>query len=196
MNDWLHINNYTSYEVIFPQISLSFATNLFRFASEGSDSLFLWTALNLAYKFYNSPRILGRSLCTVFALVIAPFFIQSTSVFMLPILSGQQRDLQLYVKSEPHRGLKFYHQKYNPLTPWWNERGSNPRLSGRERAPYPLSLPVRKNSESDPSEAKRNRLVANRNYIFWKYYFVSSLLANMKSFIRLFARINRKYGPF
>ena len=87
----------------------------------------------------NSSRILGRCLCTVFALVIAPFFIQSTSVFTSPILSGRQRDLQLYVESEPHRGLKFYHQKYNPLTPWWNERGSNPRLSGGERAPYPLS---------------------------------------------------------
>ena len=28
----------------------------------------------------------------------------------------------------------------------------------------------------------------------WKYYFVASLLVHMKSFIRLFARINRKYG--
>ena len=44
-----------------------------------------------------------------------------------------------YVKSKPHRGLKFCHQKYNPLTPWWNERGSNPHLSGREWAPNPLS---------------------------------------------------------
>ena len=53
---------------------------------------------------------------------------------------------------------------------------------------------VRKNSESDPSEAKRNRLVAKRNDV-WKYYFVASLIVNMKSFIRLFSRINRKYGP-
>ena len=44
-----------------------------------------------------------------------------------------------YVESEPHRGLKFYHQKYNPLAPWWNERGSNPRISGRKRALNPLS---------------------------------------------------------
>ena len=70
-----------------------------------------------------------------FVRVIAPFF-----HFLYPVylhfyvinLSGQHRDLQLYVESEPHRGLKFYHQKYNPLTPWWNEQGSTPRLSGRE----------------------------------------------------------------
>ena len=43
------------------------------------------------------------------------------------------------MESEPHRGVKFCHQKYNPLTPWWNERESNPRLSGRERARSPLS---------------------------------------------------------
>ena len=30
----------------------------------------------------------------------------------------------------------------------------------------PPYIPVRKNSESDPSEAKRNRLVANRNDIY------------------------------
>ena len=44
--------------------------------------------------------------------------------------------------SEPHRGLTFYHQKYNPLTPWWNERGSNPHLSARKRALNPLSHQV------------------------------------------------------
>ena len=62
--------------------------------------------------------------------------------FYVTNLSGQQRDLQLYVESEPHRGVKFCHQKYNPLTPWWNERGSNPRLSGRGRALNPLSHQV------------------------------------------------------
>ena len=30
----------------------------------------------------------------------------------------------------------------------------------------------------------------------WKYYFIASLIVDMKSFIRLFARIDRKYGPF
>ena len=30
----------------------------------------------------------------------------------------------------------------------------------------------------------------------WKYYFVASLMVVMKSFIRLFARIDRKYAPF
>ena len=29
----------------------------------------------------------------------------------------QQRDLQLNVDSEPHREVKFYHQKDTPLTP-------------------------------------------------------------------------------
>ena len=29
----------------------------------------------------------------------------------------------------------------------------------------------------------------------WKYYFVASLIVGMKSFIHLFARIDRKYGP-
>ena len=38
--------------------------------------------------------------------------------FYVTNLLGQQQDLQLYVESEPHRGLAFYHQKYNPLTPW------------------------------------------------------------------------------
>ena len=31
---------------------------------------------------------------------------------------------------------------------------------------------------------------------WWKYYFVGSLIVDMKSFIRLSARVNRKYGPF
>ena len=77
-----------------------------------------------------------------FACVIAPFFLFLYPVYLnfyVTNLSGQQQDLQLYVESELHRGLKFYHQKYNPLTPWWNERGSNPCLSGRERALNPLS---------------------------------------------------------
>ena len=30
----------------------------------------------------------------------------------------------------------------------------------------------------------------------WKYYFVASLIVDMKAFIHLFARIDRKYGPF
>ena len=30
----------------------------------------------------------------------------------------------------------------------------------------------------------------------WKHCFVASLIVDMKSFIRLFARIDRKYGPF
>ena len=73
-------------------------------------------------------------------------------VFTLPICRDSngttdlKRDLQLYVESEPHRGLTFYHHKYNPLTPWWNERGSNPRLSGRKRSLNPLSLQVAKRS--------------------------------------------------
>ena len=43
--------------------------------------------------------------------------------------------------------------------------------------------------------AKRNGLVAKWNDI-WKYYFVASLIVDMKSFIRLSARIDGKYGPF
>ena len=54
---------------------------------------------------------------------------------------------------------------------------------------------VHKNSESDPSEVKRNRLVAKHNDI-WKYYLVASLIVDMKSFICLFATIDRKYGSF
>ena len=38
-----------------------------------------------SFRYLISSRILGRSLCTVFALVIASFFIQSTSIFSLPI---------------------------------------------------------------------------------------------------------------
>ena len=30
----------------------------------------------------------------------------------------------------------------------------------------------------------------------WKYYLMDSVTVDMKSFIRLFARIDRKYGPF
>ena len=30
----------------------------------------------------------------------------------------------------------------------------------------------------------------------WKYYFKASLIVDMKSFIHLFATIDRKYGPF
>ena len=30
----------------------------------------------------------------------------------------------------------------------------------------------------------------------WIYYFVAGLIVDMKSLIRLFARIDRKYGPF
>ena len=79
----------------------------------------------------NLSRILGEFFVHSFARVIAPFFLFLNPVYLnfyVTNLSGQQRDLQLYVESEPHRGLKFYHQKYNPLTPWWNERGSNPCL--------------------------------------------------------------------
>ena len=51
---------------------------------------------------------------------------------------------------------------------------------------------VRKNSKSDPSEANRSE---TERYL-WKYYFVASLIVGMKSVIRLFARIDRKCGPF
>ena len=70
--------------------------------------------------------------------VFSQHFLLARVGFYVTDLSGQQRDLQLYVESEPHQGLTFYHQKYNPLTPWWNERGSNPRLSDRKRALNPL----------------------------------------------------------
>ena len=75
-------------------------------------------------------EIFVHRFCACYSSLLYPVYLN----FFVTNLSGQQRDLQLYVESEPHRGLKFYHQKYNPLTPWWNERRSNPRLSGRERA--------------------------------------------------------------
>ena len=70
---------------------------------------------------YRGSRILGEIFVHSFALVIAPFLLFLYPVYLIfyvTNLSGQQRDLQLYVESVPHRGLKFYHQKYNPLTPW------------------------------------------------------------------------------
>ena len=57
---------------------------------------------------------------------------------------------------------------------------------------------VRKNSESEWELPKRNGLVTSsetERYL-GKYYFMASLIVDMKSFIRLFARIGRKYGPF
>ena len=66
----------------------------------------------------NSSRILGEIFVHSFVHVIAPFFLFLYPVYLnfyFTNLLGQQRDLQLYVESEPHRGLKFYHQKYNPL---------------------------------------------------------------------------------
>ena len=59
-----------------------------------------------------------------------------------------------------------------------------------------MGIGVRKNSESEWELPKRNGLVAKRNYNLWKYYFKASLIVDMKSFIRLFARIYRNYGPF
>ena len=49
---------------------------------------------------------------------------------------------------------------------------------------------VRKNSESEYG------LVAKRNVISGNDYFLASLIVDMKSFIRLYARIDSKYGPF
>ena len=97
--------------------------------------VFLGTALGYLSRINDLSRIVGEIFVHSFARVIAPFFLFLYPVYLkfyVTNLSGQQRDLQLYVESEPHRGLKFYHQKCNPLTPWWNERGSNPCLSGRE----------------------------------------------------------------
>ena len=42
--------DYGSYEVIFQQISFRFPTDLLRFASEGSDSLFLQTGIGFVYR--------------------------------------------------------------------------------------------------------------------------------------------------
>ena len=67
----------------------------------------------------NLSRILGEIFVDSFARVIGPFFLFLYPVYLnfyVTNLSGQQRDLKLYVESEPHRGLKFCHQKYNPLT--------------------------------------------------------------------------------
>ena len=53
------------------------------------------------------PRILGKIFVHSFACVIAPFFLFLYPVYLnfyVTNLSGQQRDLQLYVESEPHRG--------------------------------------------------------------------------------------------
>ena len=58
-------------------------------------------------------------------------------------------------------------------------------------------MEVRKNSESEWALPKRNELVAKRNDICGNViYFLASLIVDMKSFIRVFARIDRKYGPF
>ena len=40
------------------------------------------------------------------------------------------------------------------------------------------------------------RISSEMERYLWKYYFVASLIFDMKSFIRLFARIDRKYGSF
>ena len=80
-------------------------------------------------------KIFVHRFCACYSSLLYPVYLN----LYVTNLSGQQRDLQLYVESKPHRGLKFYHQKYNPLTPWWNEWETNPCLSGREQAPNPLS---------------------------------------------------------
>ena len=48
----------------------------------------------------------------------------------------RQGNWGLKCEASQDRALKLY-PAYNPLTPWWNERGSNPCLSGRERALNP-----------------------------------------------------------
>ena len=119
-----------------------------------------------------------------FARVIAPFFLFLYPVYLnfyVTNLSGQQRDLQLCVESEPHRGLTFYHQKYNPLTPWWNERGLNPCLSGREWALNPLS------HQADFSFILERKIL--RSFIFflanWLNFFIEPWNKNRKcSYIR------------
>ena len=58
---------------------------------------------------------------------------------------------------------------------------------------------ILKNSDSDPSEANQSeteRISRETERCLWKYYFVASLIVDMKSFIRLFARIDCKYGLF
>ena len=92
-------------------------------------------SLRITHLIEDIGEIFVHSFCTCYSSLLYPVYLN----FYVTKLSEQQRDLQLYVESKAHRGLKFYHQKYNPLTPWWNERGLNPRLSGRERAPNPLS---------------------------------------------------------
>ena len=71
-----------------------------------------------------------------------------------------------------------------------------PQMSGRAVvfSFSPFSERVRKNCESEWELPKRNGLVVKRNNICgnitsW------SLLVDMESFIRLFARIGRKYDP-
>ena len=53
-------------------------------------------------------------------------------------------------------------------------------------------------SELEWELAKRDRLVAKQRcrWIRWKYYYVAILIVDRKSFIRLFARIDCKYGSF
>ena len=55
---------------------------------------------------------------------------------------------------------------------------------------------VCKKRESESALPKRNGLVAKRNVICGNDYFLASLIVDMKSFIRLFARINLKYDPY
>ena len=114
----------------------------YRILKRMQNSLVLFTTESQVILYLLVEDIGGDFCAQFFARVIAPFFLFLYPVylnFLVTNLSGQQRDLQLYVESKPHRGLKFYHQKYNPLTPWWNERESNPCLSGIERALNPLS---------------------------------------------------------
>ena len=56
---------------------------------------------------------------------------------------------------------------------------------------------VRKNSESEWELPVTDPewLSSETERYLWKYYFMASLIVDMKSFIRLFATINRKYGP-
>ena len=57
-----------------------------------------------------------------------------------------------------------------------------------------MPLQVRKNSESEWELPKRNGLVLKRNDIV--EILLAILIVDMKLFIRLFARIDCKYGSF
>ena len=68
-------------------------------------------------------------------------------------------------------------------------------ISNTNKQKQPKKNPEKNQKLVKSINVKIDKLTAKRNDI-WKYYFKAILIVDMKSFIRLFGRIDRKYGPF